>query len=73
LGTELTPFDLHKFETTSWEVKYAPQMLAEVLQHGRETHIIREWLAELRTDKVHAGGGGGGGGKGKRKAKPKAT
>jgi hypothetical protein len=71
LGTELTPFDLHKFETASWEVKYAPQMLSEVLQHGRETNIIRDWLTELRTDKVHVGGGGGG--KGKRKSKTKAT
>jgi hypothetical protein len=70
LGTELTPFDLHKFETSSWEVKYAPQKLAEVLQLGREPDIIRDWLTELRTDKVHVGGGGG---KGKRKAKPKAT
>ncbi|KAI5812672.1 hypothetical protein BZA77DRAFT_137850 [Pyronema omphalodes] len=66
LGTEFTAFDFHQYETVPWEVKYAPQTIAEILQPGNEEKkLIRNWLIELQTDNVTVKGGG----KGKRKAK----
>ena len=71
LGTTLTAFDVHECESSPWEVKYAPETSCEILQLGREKEILRQWLIELRTDKVHVEKGGSG--KGKRKGKPKAA
>jgi nucleoside-triphosphatase THEP1 len=66
LGTEFTAFDFHRCETVPWEVKYAPQMIGEILQPGNEEKkLIRNWLIELQTDNVIVKAGG----KGKRKAK----
>ena len=42
LGTELTAFDIHKTESTPWEVKYAPENISEVLQDSREKEVLKE-------------------------------
>ncbi|RPB15795.1 P-loop containing nucleoside triphosphate hydrolase protein, partial [Morchella conica CCBAS932] len=52
LQSELTPFDVSECETSCWEVKYAPECAAEVLQTGRETQVLRDWLRALKVESV---------------------
>jgi DNA polymerase III delta prime subunit len=52
LGTELTAFDKHEYDSIPWEVKYAPQTAGQVLQTHREIGVISQWLMGQKTDKL---------------------
>lgn len=49
---ELTPFDKGECEPSSWGVKYAPESSQEVMQVGKETQILKEWLMGLKVESV---------------------
>lgn len=49
---ELTPFDKGECEPSSWGVKYAPESSQEVMQVGKETQILKEWLMALKVESV---------------------
>lgn len=49
---ELTPFDKGECEPLSWGVKYAPESSQEVMQIGKETQILKEWLMALKVESV---------------------
>lgn len=49
---ELTPFDKGECEPLSWGVKYAPESSQEVMQVGKETQILKEWLMALKVESV---------------------
>lgn len=49
---ELTPFDKGECEQSSWGVKYAPESSQEVMQIGKETLVLKEWLMALKVESV---------------------
>lgn len=55
LATSLSAFDKYQCESMSWAQKYAPKAAVEVLQHGREVLLLREWLEALKVQAVDTG------------------
>jgi DNA polymerase III delta prime subunit len=55
LATSLSAFDRYQCESTSWAQKYAPAAAVEVLQHGKEAFLLREWLQALKVQAVDTG------------------
>lgn len=47
IATSSTAFDKFECETQDWAHKYAPTCAEQVLQAGREVHILRDWLKTL--------------------------
>ncbi|KAF1986588.1 P-loop containing nucleoside triphosphate hydrolase protein [Aulographum hederae CBS 113979] len=47
IETTLTPFDLGECEQQMWVSKYAPTRAEDVLQSGKETAVLRNWLQSL--------------------------
>ncbi|KAF2736577.1 P-loop containing nucleoside triphosphate hydrolase protein [Polyplosphaeria fusca] len=50
----LTPFDLGVCESKSWVQKYAPTSVSHVLQSGRQTVVLRDWLENLTVSSVNS-------------------
>ncbi|KAI9734416.1 MAG: hypothetical protein M1818_006804 [Claussenomyces sp. TS43310] len=44
IATSLTALDRSEYETQSWIYKHAPSKASGVLQTGRESSILKEWL-----------------------------
>jgi DNA polymerase III delta prime subunit len=55
LATSLSAFDRYRCESMSWAQKYAPKAAVEVLQHGKEVFLLREWLQALKVQAVDTG------------------
>lgn len=55
LPTSLTAFDRFQCETQDWVHKYAPRCAADVLQHGREALLLRDWLLNSAVTAVTIG------------------
>jgi DNA polymerase III delta prime subunit len=55
IGSYLSPYDKARCETQSWAQKYAPQSTDEVLQSGRNSYIVRDWLVKLKVNSVDTG------------------
>lgn len=55
LATSLSAFDKYQCESMSWAQKYAPKAAVEVLQHGKEVLLLREWLEALKVQAVDTG------------------
>jgi len=47
IAHSLTAFDRFECETQDWVHKYAPTTAENVLQHGREVFLLRDWLRGL--------------------------
>ena len=52
IATSSTAFDKFECETQDWVHKYAPACAEQVLQAGREVHILRDWLKTLTIHSV---------------------
>jgi DNA polymerase III delta prime subunit len=59
IATSMSAFDQGQCETQAWIHKHSPKSAAEVLQTGREAHILKEWLQTLTVKSVEAGLGDG--------------
>lgn len=55
LATSLSAFDRYQCESMSWAQKYAPKAAVEVLQHGKEVFLLRDWLQALKVQAVDTG------------------
>ncbi|KAG8161688.1 hypothetical protein KVR01_008675 [Diaporthe batatas] len=55
LATSLSAFDRYQCEPISWAQKYAPKAAVEVLQHGKEVFLLRDWLQALKVQSVDTG------------------
>lgn len=55
IPTSLSAFDQGICETQTWVQKHAPKCASEVLQHGREATILKEWLENLTVKAVETG------------------
>lgn len=55
LATSLSAFDRYQCESMSWAQKYAPKAAVEVLQHGKEAFLLRDWLQALKVQSVDTG------------------
>ncbi|KAL1880017.1 hypothetical protein Daus18300_001380 [Diaporthe australafricana] len=55
LATSLSAFDRYQCECMSWARKYAPKAAVEVLQHGKEAFLLRDWLQALKVQSVDTG------------------
>lgn len=55
IPNSLTAFDKFECETQDWVHKYAPKRAEEVLQHGREAMVLRNWLKSLAVSSVENG------------------
>lgn len=60
LATQLSAFDKSECEDLLWAHKYAPETADEVLQSGREAHLLRDWLEALKVQSVDTGSSPGG-------------
>lgn len=69
LPTTLSAFDRSSCEGLPWTQKYAPVTAAHVLQSGKETYLLKQWLEALKVQSVESGGDAGG----DKKAKPETT
>ncbi|XP_044718905.1 ATPase family associated with various cellular activities (AAA) domain-containing protein [Hirsutella rhossiliensis] len=69
LPTTLSAFDKSSCEGLSWTQKYAPATAAQVLQTGKETSLLKQWLEALKVQSVESGGDTGG----DKKAKSETT
>jgi DNA polymerase III delta prime subunit len=47
--------DCAKYETQLWSQRYAPTSADDVLQLGREPHLLRDWLRHLKITAVDTG------------------
>jgi len=52
IATSLSAFDRFECETQEWVHKYAPKTAEDVLQSGRETTLLRDWLRGSTTNAV---------------------
>ena len=55
IPNSLTAFDKFECETQDWIHKYAPMRAEEVLQHGQQAMILRDWLRGLTITSVDSG------------------
>ncbi|POS70992.1 hypothetical protein DHEL01_v210613 [Diaporthe helianthi] len=55
LASSLSAFDRYQCESMTWAQKYAPKAAVEVLQHGREVFLLRDWLQALKVQAVDTG------------------
>lgn len=55
LLSTFSAFDRGKYESQLWSHKYAPQRAQDVLQIGREAHVLRDWLRHLKITAVDTG------------------
>lgn len=51
----VSEFDRGKYESQLWAHKYAPKRAEDVLQIGRETQVLRDWLLHLKITAVDTG------------------
>ncbi|GAB7347224.1 hypothetical protein MBLNU459_g3327t1 [Dothideomycetes sp. NU459] len=47
ISATLTPYDQGRSEVMAWAQKYAPKTAAQVLQPGKESLILRNWMKAL--------------------------
>ena len=55
LLSSFSAFDCGKYEPRLWAHKYAPRTADDVLQVGREAHVLRDWLRHLKITAVDTG------------------
>ncbi|KAJ5102248.1 hypothetical protein NUU61_004470 [Penicillium alfredii] len=55
LLSSVTAFDRGQYEPQLWAHKYAPKLAEDVLQMGREAHVLRDWLRHLKITAVDTG------------------
>lgn len=55
LSLSTSAFDCGKYESKLWAHKYAPKVAEDVLQVGREVHVLRDWLRHLKINAVDTG------------------
>ncbi|PHH86392.1 hypothetical protein CDD83_10316 [Cordyceps sp. RAO-2017] len=60
LKTRLSAFDQSSCESLAWTQKYAPTTAAQVLQAGKETVLLEQWLQALKLQSVEGGSDPGG-------------
>ncbi|UNI17190.1 hypothetical protein JDV02_003563 [Purpureocillium takamizusanense] len=56
LETHLSAFDKSTCENVAWTQKYAPAAADEVLQSGKETGLLKQWLVAMKVQAVESGG-----------------
>ncbi|EQL00650.1 ATPase, AAA family protein [Ophiocordyceps sinensis CO18] len=56
LPMSLSAFDRSSCESLPWTQKYAPTTAAQVLQSGKETSLLKQWLKALKVQSVESGG-----------------
>lgn len=56
LKTHLSAFDKSTCESLAWTQKYAPAAAEEVLQSGKETGLLKQWLVAMKVQAVETGG-----------------
>lgn len=69
LETSLSAYDKSTCESLAWTQKYAPITASEILQAGKEAHLLRDWLQTLQVQSVSSVGLDGVAKKGKAKSK----
>lgn len=56
LDNSSSAFDVGKYESTMWNLKYAPKSAENLLQNGREMRALRDWLESRATNSVETKG-----------------
>lgn len=56
LETQLSAFDTSSCECLAWTQKYAPVAATQVLQSGKEMHLLKQWLLAMKVQSVETGG-----------------
>lgn len=57
LPSSLSAFDRYSCESAAWAQKYTPTCAVEVLQHGKEAFLLRDWLEAMKVLSVNTGDG----------------